>query len=72
MNPAHKTLQGHVGEKLRTWRKKKKLTLPQMAQASGVGARTLSDYEKGIRLPGGENLAKLAQFFKMTPAGILK
>lgn len=72
MNPSADPLKKRVAERLCGLRDKKNLTLPEMAKASGVGARSISDYEAGIRLPGGTNLAKLSNFFKMSPAALLK
>lgn len=72
MNPSPATPYAHLGAKLRSLRDKKKMTLPEMAEASGVGERTISDYEKGLRMPGGTNLTRLVEFFKTTPAALLK
>lgn len=72
MTPKLETPYAHLGAKLRGLREKKKLTLPEMAKASGVGERTISDYEAGLRMPGGTNLTRLTEFFKMTPAALLK
>jgi len=72
MTPTQDTLEGRLGAKLHGLREKKKLTLPELAKASGVGERTISDYEAGLRMPGGRNLAKLAEFFKTTPAALLR
>lgn len=72
MTPTAETIEAHLGAKLKKLREKKKLTLPEMAQASGVGERTISDYEAGLRVPGGRNLTKLAEFFKTSPGALLK
>ena len=72
MTPKIETLEVRLGVKLKAMREKKKMTLPEMAQASGVGERTISRYEAGLALPGGTNLAKLATFFNKTPGALLK
>ncbi len=66
------TLESRLGEKLHALRKKKNLTLPELAKGTGVGQRCLSDYEKGVRVPGIKNLSKLGVFFKVLPASFLK
>lgn len=72
MSPSAPKPYAVLGKKLKALRDIKKLSLPELAEVSGVGERTLSDYEAGLRMPGGRNLAKLAAFFKTTPAALLR
>jgi transcriptional regulator with XRE-family HTH domain len=72
MSPSTPKPYAALGARLKALREKKNLALPALAEASGVGERTLSDYEAGLRMPGGRNLAKLAIFFKTTAAALLR
>ncbi|MGI4794380.1 MAG: helix-turn-helix domain-containing protein, partial [Janthinobacterium lividum] len=57
--------QEHIGHKLRTARRGRKLTQMEVAVAVGVGRSTIAGIEKGHDLPGRETLVALAEYFDM-------
>lgn len=57
---------GSPGKRIRDLRKSRKLTQPQVADATGIPQSTLSDLERGASaVPGGDTLTKLAAFFEV-------
>lgn len=52
-----------LGNKLRSVRKSKDLTLMLVYFSTGIHASTLSDWEMGRIIPTLKNLIKLAQFY---------
>lgn len=50
-----------IGERIRNFRQKKKFTLRELSQATGLSISFLSDIENGRRLPSLENLSKIAK-----------
>ena len=47
-------------------RKGKKKTIADMAYESGLSASTISNYERGVRIPDGKALIKLANYFNVS------
>lgn len=47
-------------------RKEKEKTISDMAYESGLSASTISNYERGVRIPDGKALIKLAKYFDCT------
>lgn len=72
MTPQPETLEARAGARLLAMRDKRKLTQPEVAVGGGFSLRAYCDWEAGKRLPSGRNLNKLADFFKTTPAALLR
>lgn len=51
------------GDKLKSLRNHKNLTLEKAAIGIGIKAQTLSSYENGYRFPGIKTLIKLAKYY---------
>jgi len=60
-----------VGERLRTLRNARNLTIPQVAKFTGVGKGSLSDLENNINNPGKINLVRLSEFYGVSADWIL-
>jgi transcriptional regulator with XRE-family HTH domain len=57
--------QASLGQRIRAWRKRRKLNQGQLAEKVGVsGRRTIIRWEKDIDVPTPENRKKLAQVLK--------
>lgn len=67
LSDASKVMQAN----LRLWRKSRKLTLSQLAEASGFAVSTLSGWENGDREVGMEDLRRLAAVYDVHPAALL-
>jgi transcriptional regulator with XRE-family HTH domain len=62
-------MEEHVkvfAERLKGLREEKNLTLAALAQSTGLGVSTLSQYENGEREVKTVNLLKLMKFFNVT------
>jgi transcriptional regulator with XRE-family HTH domain len=53
-------------ERLKRFRKSKKLTHEDMAKYLGISRQGYGNYEKGIREPDNETMGKLAELFETT------
>jgi transcriptional regulator with XRE-family HTH domain len=61
-----------AGKRIRDLRKARKLTQPQITDATGVPQSTLSEIERGeSKDPSAEVLLKLAAFFEVEPEWLL-
>jgi len=60
-----------IGEKLKSLRNEKDYTLKQLAQITGISISFISDIENGRRIPGLENLKKLAEGLGATNVELL-
>ena len=52
--------------RLRELREEKEMTQAEVAKAIGVDARTISNYEVGVREPDIQTIKKLCKFFDVT------
>lgn len=55
-----------VADKLRTLRKRKKMTVTDFAKAIGISQSAVSMYESGIRMPRDDIKIKIAKFYHTT------
>jgi transcriptional regulator with XRE-family HTH domain len=60
-----------VGRRLRVKRKSLKFSQAQLAEASGIHPQSISEYERGRRIPYGNNLVRLARALDMTDMELL-
>lgn len=67
-----KTLLQKVATKLRELREARGLTGEQVAAQAKVGRRSLTRWEKGIQLPSGRNLDKLAKVYGVSASWITR
>jgi len=51
-----------LGEKLRAWRRRKKLPLKAVAGELGVSVSVISEWERGIRFPSSRHLDALSEY----------
>lgn len=56
-----------IGERLRTVRKKLRLSLRQLEKSTGVHYTTISKYENGVTFPYSDFLEKLSSLHKVNP-----
>ncbi len=49
-----------TGERIGLWRKRRHMTLADLAKAAHVSQSALSDYERGVRFPGGQAIRDIA------------
>jgi transcriptional regulator with XRE-family HTH domain len=61
-----------IGEKIRSLRKQKNMSLRELAQVTGLSKTTLGDLEKDVKNPSLDTLEKIAVAFEVTPAELLK
>ena len=59
------------GERLQTLRKSKNLSQKQVANAIGISASVISNYESSERTPSLENLISLAGFYRCSTEYLL-
>lgn len=59
-----------IGQKIRTMRKEKKLSVDALAKGIGTSASAVLMYEAGQRVPRDEIKIKIADFFERTVEGI--
>lgn len=57
-----------MGKRLRFYRQRKKLTLKEVEELTGLHATTISGYERGIREPSYKVLRTLAQIYEIPVA----
>ena len=57
--------------RIRFFRKEKKMTMKQLGECLGVAESTISQYETGKRQPDNETLIRLAEFFGVTVDNLL-
>ena len=55
--------QTQFGKRLKTWRKQRKLTQEQLAEAIDISVHSISAIERGINFPSVITLDKLSTFF---------
>jgi transcriptional regulator with XRE-family HTH domain len=55
------------GQRLRTLRKAKGLTLEQLGQAAALGYKHIAEVERGVKLPSFEAIEKLAEALTVQP-----
>lgn len=60
-----------IGDRLRQLRLNKNLSLSELAQQIGIAKSTLSKYEHNERIPGGDILRKLANYYNVDTDYIL-
>ena len=60
-----------IGARLKEARERNKWTQVQVAQWTGIDAMTINHYEWGRRVPGPENLAKLAKGLRVSADWLL-
>lgn len=53
-----------LGERLQNLRKERRLSQKEVADALGISAAVVSNYESGERTPSLENLLSLADFYR--------
>lgn len=58
--------KNRIGKLLKEYRKKAKLTQPQLAGISGVATSIVNDIENGIRIAGGKTLDRIAHGLKLS------
>lgn len=56
----------YIGNKIKEYRKAKKLTQKELARSIGMGDTTIANYEKGLRTPKKNTLFKLAKIFNIS------
>ena len=61
-----------LGEKLKVYREKNKMTQSEVAEALGIKSATISKYESGLLEPNIESLKKLANLFNISVDELLK
>lgn len=72
VRPSLKTLLGiRVGYKVRWWRTERKMTLPRLAEKSGLSKGLLSAIENGNGNPTVETLGALADALEIKPDHLL-
>ena len=60
-------IKGIFADRLRTWRKGKRLPLKRLALDLGLSESALCQWENGITFPSAENLANIAQYTRLPP-----
>ncbi len=55
-----------MGDRLRSLRTNKKLSLKQISERLGISVSVLSEYELGVKSPSYKNLAKLARMYHVS------
>lgn len=61
----------HTSKRLRELRKKKNVTLDNVATKTGINISTISNYENGYSFPKFDKLKKLSLFYGVTPSYIM-
>ena len=61
-----------IGEKIKSLRRQRNMSLRELAQITGLSKTTLGDLEKDVKNPSLETLEKVAKAFGMAPAELLK
>lgn len=61
-----------IGEKVKSLRRKKKLTQLQLASELNVTAQAVSKWEKGLSYPDIETIIKISELFGVTTDYLLK
>ncbi len=56
-----------IGKNIQKLRKKKNLTQKQLADITGLATITIQQYERGVREPRFDNLARIAKAFNVSP-----
>lgn len=56
-----------IGEKLKTLRMQKELSISDVSKATGVSESTIYNYEAGYRVPRDEMKVKLANLYGVSP-----
>lgn len=56
----------YIGEVLKLNRKKKKLTIFQLAELMDISNQMIYEYEKGRKMPNAENLLKLMYLYNLS------
>ncbi|MCK0550828.1 helix-turn-helix domain-containing protein [Pseudomonas syringae] len=65
------TLRSVVGAKIRALRKSSSMSQADLAEQIGCEAPLIGRYERGINLPGIEQLIRIATVFKVAPGELL-
>lgn len=60
-----------IGKKLKSLRGEKEFTLKQLSQLTGISISFISDIENGRRIPGLENLKKLAKGLSVSSSELI-
>lgn len=61
-----------TGQRIKTLRRKRKLTQVELAYAAEIGQATLSEWEADMRRPSRRLLIRLAQALKVKPERIAR
>ncbi|MEK4565221.1 helix-turn-helix transcriptional regulator [Alkalihalobacillus sp. FSL R5-0424] len=61
-----------IGNKIKTLRKNKKMTQPDLADKIGVSYTTVSQYETGSRKPSFKALNRIAEALDVSPSYLLQ
>jgi transcriptional regulator with XRE-family HTH domain len=61
-----------IHEKLRENRQKKDMSITDVAKLLGVSKMSISNYERGLRLPSIEKLYKLMMLYDLTQEDIIE
>ncbi|MFR2870152.1 MAG: helix-turn-helix domain-containing protein [Gemmiger formicilis] len=56
-----------IGKNIQKLRKKRNLTQKQLADITGLATITIQQYERGVREPRFDNLARIAKAFNVSP-----
>lgn len=56
-----------IGRNIQKLRKKRNLTQKQLADITGLATITIQQYERGVREPRFDNLARIAKAFNVSP-----
>ena len=65
------TYTGRFAARLKELREKKKLTVEELAEKSGIPRKTLYNWESGISSAVNEDLPKLAESLGMNPRNLI-
>jgi transcriptional regulator with XRE-family HTH domain len=62
----------NIGEKVKSLRKQRNMSLRELAQNTGLSKTTLSDLENGIKNPSLDTVEKIATAFGLTSSDLLQ
>ena len=61
-----------MGEKIKEFRKGRKLTQKQLAEKLGISSNLVSNWEQGLNRPGADILAELCAALEVSPSELLE
>lgn len=65
------SLRKFIGKRLKAFRKGKRLTQDELAERVETDSMTISRYERGVSIPGVEQLMKIAEVLGVSPQELL-